>query len=300
MHTHTTTTQSHPHLQGGSGTSSKGSNKGRHHFQANPHTHHQSGAGSCLSFSLTALLQLFDCSCLANGKLHPPGTCTRYGCGWWVCLILRLALCLCRVGGIDCARPASFPHPHPSSFQPLPCKPMPDTLVSHPPRIQPLSHTYLHQARLTKKNLISLRGGTSSTCSDGCGSATSTILIPSPNTSSCAGAYLPSCMGQSPGDVITKAAQSLAKEKERQRKEKRGGTERGKEGGKAGGESGTAWKEWGLVRPRKETVEKHYKLGKKVRRRKKGGGGGGGGSKGGLEERREEGARGQGGGGWIG
>lgn len=94
-------------------------------------------------------------------------------------------------------------------------------------------------------------------------------------------------MGPSPGDVITKAAQSLAKEKERQRKEKGGGTE----GGREGGESGTAWKEWGLVRPRKEVVEKHYKLGKKVRRRKKGREGG---SKGGLTEKEGRGARGQG------
>ena len=134
-------------------------------------------------------------------------------------------------------------------------------------------HSHLHQTRLTKKNLISLRGGISSTGSDGCGSATSTILIPSPNTSSCAGAYLPSCMGQSPGDVITKAAQSPSKEKERQRRERGGGTEGGggKEGGgKAGGESATAWKKWGLVRPRKEKITTHYKLGKKVRRREGG------------------------------
>lgn len=74
-------------------------------------------------------------------------------------------------------------------------------------------------------------------------------------------------MGQSAGDIISKAAQSLAKEKEKQRKESGGGKEGGKERGKGGGDSARAWKEWGLVRPRKERVELHYSLGRKVRRR---------------------------------
>lgn len=74
-------------------------------------------------------------------------------------------------------------------------------------------------------------------------------------------------MGQSPSDIIAKAAQSLAKEKEKQRKDRGGGKEVENERGKGARDPARAWKEWGLVRPRKERVELHYSLGRKVRRR---------------------------------
>ncbi|KAM3572356.1 hypothetical protein VYU27_005617 [Nannochloropsis oceanica] len=121
------------------------------------------------------------------------------------------------------------------------------------------------QANLTKKNLLSLRGGSRSTdIDDGCGSATSTVLMSSPETSCCAGIHLPSCLGQSPSDIIAKAAQSLAKEKEKQRKDRGGGKEVENERGKGARDPARAWKEWGLVRPRKERVELHYSLGRKL------------------------------------
>lgn len=166
----------------------------------------------------------------------------------------------------------SLPPPSPLGLQPILLlvypPPSPICFVhSCPPHDEPSARTPC-QARLTKRNLISLRGG-SSTYTDGT-SVASTTLTASPNVSSLPIPSIPAIFyaNQMPGDAISKAAITLAKEKEKQRRELGGGG--GGEGMEGENEVGggeppaTPWKEWGLVRPRKEKLDVHYRVGKKV------------------------------------
>ncbi|EWM20832.1 myosin light chain kinase [Nannochloropsis gaditana] len=112
---------------------------------------------------------------------------------------------------------------------------------------------------MSTKNHLRTRGH-SSTISDAstatCSSVTSNPLASSSPSAPTRGHHpsLTPCQ-YAPVDVTNRAAVSLVRKKAKQ-------SQGDEEGMKAGGS--TAWKQWGLVRPRKERIETHYCVGKKL------------------------------------